>query len=103
MVQEMFGEACPASAPFFGYMGAAAALIFASEFFFSFSQCFFCAWPAETIAGSIARAAADTYQVAQCAELQQYGRHVQRSSAAMGHVDCSFARQTAVWERPRVN
>ena len=28
---EMFGEACPASAPFFGYMGAAAALIFASE------------------------------------------------------------------------
>ena len=32
MVQEMFGEACPASAPFFGYMGASAALIFASEF-----------------------------------------------------------------------
>ena len=31
-VAEMFGEACPASAPFFGYMGAAAALIFASEF-----------------------------------------------------------------------
>jgi hypothetical protein len=30
MVSEMFGEACPASAPFFGYMGAAAALIFAS-------------------------------------------------------------------------
>ena len=29
----MFGEACPASAPFFGYMGAAAALIFASELF----------------------------------------------------------------------
>ena len=28
---EMFGEACPASAPFFGYMGAASALIFASE------------------------------------------------------------------------
>merc|ERR1712216_928643 len=27
---EMFGEACPASAPFFGYMGAAAALIFAN-------------------------------------------------------------------------
>jgi len=27
---EMFGEACPASAPFFGYMGAASALIFAS-------------------------------------------------------------------------
>ena len=32
MVAENFGEACPASAPFFGYMGAAAALIFASEF-----------------------------------------------------------------------
>ena len=32
MVQEMFGEACPASAPFFGYMGASAALIFASEY-----------------------------------------------------------------------
>jgi len=31
-VAEMFGEACPASAPFFGYMGAAAALIFASKF-----------------------------------------------------------------------
>jgi hypothetical protein len=31
MVSEMFGEACPASAPFFGYMGAAAALIFASS------------------------------------------------------------------------
>ena len=31
-VAEMFGEACPASAPFFGYMGAAAALIFASEY-----------------------------------------------------------------------
>ena len=31
MVAENFGEACPASAPFFGYMGAAAALIFASE------------------------------------------------------------------------
>merc|ERR1712166_1114394 len=30
MVSEMFGEACPASAPFFGYMGAAAALIFAN-------------------------------------------------------------------------
>ena len=29
-VAENFGEACPASAPFFGYMGAAAALIFAS-------------------------------------------------------------------------
>ena len=29
-VTENFGEACPASAPFFGYMGAAAALIFAS-------------------------------------------------------------------------
>merc|ERR1719261_491471 len=29
-VAEMFGEACPASAPFFGYMGAAAALIFAN-------------------------------------------------------------------------
>merc|ERR1712216_619449 len=27
---EMFGEACPASAPFFGYMGAASALIFAN-------------------------------------------------------------------------
>lgn len=32
-VAEMFGEACPASAPFFGYMGAAAALIFASKLF----------------------------------------------------------------------
>ena len=31
LVTENFGEACPASAPFFGYMGAAAALIFASE------------------------------------------------------------------------
>jgi hypothetical protein len=31
LVSESFGEACPASAPFFGYMGAAAALIFASE------------------------------------------------------------------------
>jgi hypothetical protein len=31
MAQEVFSEACPASAPFFGYMGAAAALIFASE------------------------------------------------------------------------
>jgi len=30
MVAENFGEACPASAPFFGYMGAAAALIFAN-------------------------------------------------------------------------
>merc|ERR1711898_36664 len=27
---EMFGEACPASAPFFGYMGAASALVFAN-------------------------------------------------------------------------
>eukprot|EP00960_Hanusia_phi_P045293 757153-Hanusia_phi.AAC.3 len=34
MVAENFGEACPASAPFFGYMGAAAALIFASESLF---------------------------------------------------------------------
>ncbi|KAJ1487467.1 hypothetical protein T484DRAFT_1786603 [Baffinella frigidus] len=31
IVAEVFSEACPASAPFFGYMGAAAALIFASE------------------------------------------------------------------------
>jgi hypothetical protein len=31
MAMETFSEACPASAPFFGYMGAAAALIFASE------------------------------------------------------------------------
>ena len=36
---EMFGEACPASAPFFGYMGAASALIFASKtLFFFFAQ-----------------------------------------------------------------
>jgi hypothetical protein len=43
MVQEMFGEACPASAPFFGYMGASAALIFASEFSaFFYSQPFAC-------------------------------------------------------------
>ena len=33
LANEYFGEACPASAPFFGFMGAAAALIFASEFF----------------------------------------------------------------------
>ena len=32
LANEYFGEACPASAPFFGFMGAAAALIFASEF-----------------------------------------------------------------------
>jgi hypothetical protein len=32
LANEYFGEACPASAPFFGFMGAAAALIFASEY-----------------------------------------------------------------------
>merc|ERR1719183_1865938 len=30
MANEVFSEACPASAPFFGYMGAAVALIFAN-------------------------------------------------------------------------
>ena len=38
LANEYFGEACPASAPFFGFMGAAAALIFASECEFFFGE-----------------------------------------------------------------
>jgi V-type H+-transporting ATPase proteolipid subunit len=43
-LNEYFTSQCPASAPFFSFMGAAIALVFASEFlFFAFSHlCLLC-------------------------------------------------------------